>query len=168
MTNTSAGDVDLQSFKIERNLLFSTARDRREYEIDVTPTPGLLGKLIDQKVDVFTFVERSWCSTVQLSPKSWTKAEQSVALLNPHSYDEWFKSLSRKTRNMIRKAEKSGARVSVVEPNEKFAKGIWNIYNSTLKKQNRRNWNFGITLKKVEEELCSLENCTFIEANFQE
>ena len=170
-TNYSAPraiDSDLQSFKIERKLFFTTARDRREYIRSVTLTSSLISKLIAQKVDVFTFVERSWCSTIQFPPKSWAKAEQSVVLLNLHSYDEWFKAIGRKSRNMIRKAEKSGVRVSVAEPNEKFSEGIWKIYNNTPIKQNRRNWYFGMTLKEVEEELSSSANCTFIGAYFKD
>jgi hypothetical protein len=168
LTSISAIDSDLQSVKIERKLLFTTARDRREYIRSVTLTSSLISKLIAQRVDLFTFVERNWCSTIQFPPKSWAKAEQSAALLYVHSYDEWFKAIGRKSRNMIRKAEKSGVRVSIAEPNKKFAEGIWKIYNSTPIKQNRRNWYFGTTLQQVEKELSSLGISSFIGAYFQD
>jgi hypothetical protein len=168
MTGVSAIDSELQSVMIERKLLFTIAKDRREYERSVTLTPSLISKLIAQKVDLFVFVERSWCSTIQFPPKSWAKAEQSAALLYVISYDEWFKAIGRKSRNMIRKAEKRGVRVSVAEPNKKFAEGIWKIYNSTPMKQNGRNWYFGITLQQVEKELSSPGIRSFIGAYFQD
>ena len=168
LTSISAIDSDLQFVKIERKLFFTTARDRREYERSVTLTSSLINKLIAQRVDLFTFVERSWCSTIQFPPKSWVKDEESAALLYIHSYDEWFKAISRKSRNMIRKAEKSGVQVSVAEPNKKLAEGIWKIYNSTHIKQNRRNWYFGITLQQVEKELSSSRICSFVGAYFQD
>ena len=52
---------------------------------------------------------------------------------------------------MVRKAEKSGIKTEVVEPNEKLAEGIWKIYNETPIRQERAFPHYGIPLQVTRE-----------------
>jgi predicted xylose isomerase-like sugar epimerase len=62
---------------------------------------------------------------------SWLKAEDNIALLQIIPYEAWLAKVGKKTRNMVRKAQKSGVQTEVVEPTEQLAEGIWKIYNET-------------------------------------
>jgi hypothetical protein len=69
---------------------------------------------------------------------------------------------------MIRKAEKSGITTEVVVPDERFAEGVWRIYNETPIRQERGFPHYGTSLKAVRESVLSSQNCTFIGAFFQD
>ncbi len=84
-------------------------------------------KLKDRGVDVFTFIERSWCNSIPNPSSKWVKKDDNVALLKVDTYAKWLESVGKKTRNMIRKAEKSGVSTRVAEPSEQFAEGMWKI-----------------------------------------
>jgi hypothetical protein len=112
-------------------------------------------------------LERKWCNTIPDPPKSWAKTDDNIALLQITTYDEWWKNISKKTRNMVRKGEKSGVRTTVVEPNEKLAEGIWKIYNETPIRQERAFPAYGISLPAVEKYVFSPQNCTYIGAYLQ-
>jgi hypothetical protein len=119
-------------------------------------------------VDVFTFIERKWCNTIPHPPHFWLKTEDNLALLRVTTYDAWWKNIGKKTRNMVRKAEKTGLKIEVVEPNEKLAEGIWKIYNETPIRQERAFPHYGALLQDVKNGVLSAENCTFISAFFQD
>jgi len=69
-----------------------------------------------------------------------------------------------KTRNIVRKAEKSGIKIEIVEQNEKLAEGIWKIYNETTIREKRAFPHYGTPLNAVKEGVLSSQNCTFIGA----
>jgi hypothetical protein len=100
--------------------------------------------------------------------KSWLKANDNIALLEVTSFDDWWKNIGKKTRNMIRKAEKSGIKTETVEPNQKLADGIWKIYNETPIRQERAFPHYGASLQAITESVFSAQNCTFIGAFFQD
>jgi lipid II:glycine glycyltransferase (peptidoglycan interpeptide bridge formation enzyme) len=60
-----------------------------------------------------------------------------IGVTGNKSYNEWLQAIGKKTRNMVRRAEKSGIKVAIVEPNDKLAEGIWKIYNETPIRQAR-------------------------------
>jgi hypothetical protein len=68
---------------------------------------------------------------------------------------------------MVRKAEKSGVKTEVVEPNEKLAEGIWKIYNETPIRQERAFPHYGVSLQTVTRGVLSARDSTFIGAFFQ-
>ena len=140
----------------------------KEYTFDVRPTEQLMEKLVDRGADIFTFIERKWCCSVPNPPKSWVKAEDNIALLHITTYNEWWNSIGKKTRNMVRKAEKNGVTTAVVEPNEKLAEGIWKIYNETPIRQGRAFPLYGIQLKDVKAGVISAQGFTFIGAYYQD
>jgi hypothetical protein len=160
-------DSDLESVNIRKKIFFTVASDAREYETDIIPTTEFLVKMRERGADMFSFLERKWCNTIPDTAKSWAKTEDNIALLQITTYDEWWKNIGKKTRNMVRKAEKSGVRTMVVEPNEKLAEGIWKIYNETPIRQERAFPTYGISLPAVEKYVFSPQNCTYIGAYLQ-
>ena len=70
-------------------------------------------------------------------------------MLEIKDYDSWWSNVGKKTRNMVRRAEKSGVKVTVVEPSEKFAEGVWKIYNETPIRQERAFPHYGESLESV-------------------
>jgi len=160
--------LELDTLTIRKKLFFTIASDWEEYQKDIVPTEEFLEKLREKKVDIFTFIERKWCCTIPDPSKSWLKTKDNIALLNITTYEEWQKNIGKKTRNMIRKAEKSGIRTEIAESNEKLAEGIWKIYNETPIRQERGFPHYGTPLKDVRKNMLSLQNSTYIGAYFQD
>jgi hypothetical protein len=161
-------EIELETLELRKKFFFTIARDMREYQWSIVPTGELVGRLRKRNVDVFTFIERKWCCPIESPSESWLRAEDNIGLLNVPSYDEWLKLIGKKTRNMVRKAEKSGVKTEVAEPNEKLAEGIWKIYNETPIRQERAFPHYGVSLQTVTRDVLSARNCTFIGAFFQD
>jgi hypothetical protein len=161
-------DSDLESVIFSRKIFFKIATDAKEYETDVLPRKEFLEKIRERGADIFTFLERKWCHTISMAPKSWVKADDNVALLTITTYDDWLKNVGKKTRNMIRKAEKSGVKTVVSQPDEKMAEGIWRIYNETPIRQERAFPTYGISLEAVKRYIFNPQKCTYIGAYLQD
>jgi hypothetical protein len=161
-------DTELETLTVNKKSFFKVARDVREYQMNVVPTEKLIERLRGRGVDILTFIERKWCYTLADHPEWWAKTGDNIALLKVTSYDEWWKKIGKKTRNMIRKAEKSGIRTEIAEPNENFAEGIWKIYNETPIRQERAFPHYGISLQTVKNALLSTQNCTYVGAYLHE
>ncbi|MEM4703882.1 MAG: hypothetical protein QXJ02_02295 [Candidatus Bathyarchaeia archaeon] len=157
---------ETENMVIRRKIFFKIASHPMEYLRDAYPTEELLRKMREKKIDIFTFIERKWCSTVQNPSPLWLKANDNIALLKIETYDKWLKDVGKKTRNMIRKAEKSGVRTEIAEPNEKLAEGIWKIYNETPIRQERGFPHYGISMETVRRIVLSSRESTFIGAYF--
>ncbi len=155
---------DLHSYVVERRAFFHVARDAREYERTVVPSEDLLNRLMERKIDVLSFLERGWCCPLR-GKFSWAKSEDNVALLHVESYENWLRSIGKKTRNMIRKAERSGITTAPVQPANGFAESVWKIYNETPIRQGRSFTHFGESLEIVKKNLALASNCLYIEAN---
>ncbi|MFB3888941.1 MAG: GNAT family N-acetyltransferase [Candidatus Bathyarchaeia archaeon] len=139
----------------------------RDYERDFVPTDAFLEKLRDRGVDVFTFIERTWTFKVPNPPTTWSRTQDNVAFLHLKSYNEWWESIGKKTRNMVRKAEKNGVTTVVVLPDEKLFEGIWKVYNETPIRQGRPFPHYGQSLKDVRIISLAVPNSTFIAAYLQ-
>jgi hypothetical protein len=163
-----AVDSELDSISISKKFSLRIARNQREYERNIVPTTKLLQKLGERGTDIFTFLERNWCCRIQNPQKSWVKADDNIALLHLKSSDEWWKNIGKKTRNMIRKAEKNGIRTFIAESNEKLVAGIWKIYNETPIRQDRGFPHYGVSLREVRESLRSAQNYTYVGADLQD
>ncbi len=161
-------DKEFETLTLHKKIFFTIANDAEEYERDIVPTEKLIEKLEERRADIFTFIERKWCYTLPNPSKSWLKTNDNIALLQITSYDEWWRNIGKKTRNMIRKAEKSGVKIEIAKPNEKLAEGIWKIYNETPIRQERAFPHYGTPLKRVKEWVHSSKNCTYIGAYFQD
>lgn len=157
-----------KALEIRKKAFFTMARDVKEYQRSVIPTEELVESLRKRNVDIFTFIERKWCCPIASPSKSWLKAEDNIALLAITSHDDWLKIIGKKTRNMIRKAEKSGTTTRIAEPNEKLAEGIWKIYNETPIRQERGFPHYGVSLKAVTDNVLSTRDCVYIGAYLQD
>lgn len=156
--------TEIETLVIRKRVFFTIARDSKEYVQSILPTEELIKELRGRHVDIFTFLERKWCCPIIEPSKTWARGEDNIAILNLKNYDEWWKNIGKKTRNMIRKADKSGIKTQVVEPSDSLAKGMWKIFNETPIRQERAFPHYGVSLKDVENGLQSAKNCTYVGA----
>ncbi len=161
-------DPEFDSLSVRKKLFIKLGHDTYEYQKNITPTPIFIKKLIEHKVDVYTFLERTWSCPITNPSSNWIKTEDNVGLLELKSYDDWWQGISKKTRNLVRKAEKSGIKVSLVEPGDKLAEGIWKIYNETPIRQGRVFTHYGESLQTVKKNIHDEKNNTFISAYLDE
>jgi hypothetical protein len=159
-------DTDLDDLAIRRKIFFRIARDTEEYRKDVTPTDRFVEKLGERRIDLFTFIERSWSHKIPNPPEPWTKTSENVGLLHVKNYDEWLEKIGEKTRIMIHRAEKSGIRVEPAEPSRELAGGILKIYNETPVRQGTRFSYYGAHLEDVEKIVLATKNCSYIGAYY--
>lgn len=160
-------DKDVEAIAYRKKIFFTIAKNAEEYEKDVVPTGELVAKIRERGADVFTFLERGWVRTFSYS-KSWVKGKDNIALLHVTSYDDWLKSIGKKTRNVICKAEKSGVKTRIVEPDEKLAEGMWKIYNETPIRQDRAFPHYGESLDAITRGLHLARNVTYVGAFLQD
>jgi len=156
-----------ETLVVRRKLFFTMAIDSREYLQNIMPTEEMMKDLRSRKVDLFAFLERKWCCPIAEPSKAWTKAEDNIAILNLKSYDEWLRNIGKKTRNMIRKAEKTGITTDVAVTDDRLAEGIWKIFNETPIRQGRAFPHYGISLDSVKQNLQSFPNFTYVGAYLQ-
>jgi len=161
-------DKDFKAITFHRKIFFTIARDTQEYRKNIIPAEEFTKKLRERGTDIFTFIERGWCFKIQTPSNSWVKARDNVALLHVKSFDDWWKAVGKKTRNMARKADKSGITTKIAEPSERLAEGIWKIYNETPIRQGRGFPHYGVTLEKTRRGVFTSENCINIGAYYQE
>ncbi|MGD0202912.1 MAG: GNAT family N-acetyltransferase [Candidatus Bathyarchaeia archaeon] len=161
-------DKDLETLRIRKKVFFKIAHDIKEYEKNIVSTDEFIEKLGERDIDIFTFLDRKWCCPIPNPPSTWIKSEDNVGLLEIKDYDAWWSDIGKKTRNMVRRAEKSGINVAVIQPNEKFAEGIWKIYNETPIRQERAFPHYGEPLQTVTGNMFKAQNSTFIGAFLQE
>jgi len=148
-------DKDLDGTSIWKKSFFKIAKrsEQFEYVHDGTPSEKLLEKLSDRGADIYTFIERKWCCPLPHPPKNWMKTGDNIAILKVPAYEEWLRLVGKKTRNMIRKAEKSGVKTEVAQPTEKLAEGIWKIYNETPIRQGRAFSHYGVRVEDVKSQV---------------
>ncbi len=157
-------DEDLYGLGIVKRGFARMAKfqEETEYLRDAPLSEKFLEKLADRNADIFTFVERSWCCPLAYIPPNWSKSPDNVALLKVSAYDEWLAKVGKKTRNMIRKAEKCGVKTEVIRAPEQLAEGIWRIYNETPLRQGRAFSHYGIKQKEVRNLISTTRNSEFI------
>ena len=144
------------------------AQDNQEYEKDALATEEFIKKLREQGVDIYTFLERSWCCPIGNPPSNWSRTDDNIGLLEITTLDVWFNIVGKKTRNMVRKAEKSGVKVNVVELSAQLVEGIWKIYNETPIRQSRAFHHYGESLKSVGDNMAMAKKSTFIGAYLED
>jgi hypothetical protein len=139
-----------------------------EYSQDNLPNEQFLEKVRAQGADIFTFVERTWVSPITNPPTNWAKTENDVALLSVTTYPTWLEMVGKKTRNMIRKAVKSGVKIEIAASDDRLAEGIWKIYNETPIRQGRAFPHFGQPLQTIKAGFSYRPNDTYIGAYLQD
>jgi hypothetical protein len=162
-------DRELDDLEIRKRRFVKIARHQKEYEQTIFPSNQFIEKLSERNIDIFTFIERRWCCTTPNPPSAWTKKGDNIALLKVTTYKEWWDSIGKKTRNMVRKAEKTGIKTEIAEPNKELSEGIWKIYNETPIRQERAFPHYGVQLQDVENAVTlSARNNIFIAAYLQD
>ena len=158
---------ETETLIVRRRIFFAIANDVREYMQSILPTDELIAELRRKHVDIFSFLERRWCCPIVEPSKLWSAAEDNIAILHLRNYDDWWKNIGKKTRNMVRKAEKLGVRTQVAEANVELAEGIWKIFNETPIRQERGFPHYGISLETVKRNLLLIPSSTYIGAYLQ-
>lgn len=159
-------DTELDKIATRKKAFARIAKypEQYEYTQDFVPSDRFFEKLAERGVDIFTFVERRWCCPLANPSGKWLKTQDNIALLKITPYADWWNSIGKKTRNMVRKAEKSDVKTEVVEPTDAFAEGVWKIFNETPVRQGRAFSHYGWTLEMVKRITIGTENSTFIGA----
>jgi hypothetical protein len=163
-------DKDMEGL-VTRKKVFAKMADfwgAVDYTQNRVPTKKFLEKLTDRDVDIYDFAERKWCCPVHSPPVVWRRTVENVALLHVTSYDEWWEKIGKKTRNVVRKAEKNGVTTAVVEPDAAFAEAVWKIYRETPIRQGRPFPHYNISMRYLRIALpAARESSTFIGAYYQ-
>ena len=131
----------------------------------VDDPPSFVARMKDKKLraDLFTFLQE----TPDRNPRFDFHLEwESVAVLPITTYENWWeKQIRNTTRKKIRKAQKSGVEVRILEFNDDLVKGIQEIYNESPLRQGLPFAHYGKdfeTLKK--DHITFLERSDFIGA----
>jgi hypothetical protein len=163
-------DMELALIVVQKRVFAKLARyvETKEYERDFIPTERFLEKLSERGLDMFTFLERKWCCPIINASKIWRRIEDNIALLKVKTYSDWLEQVGKKTRNMVRKATKSGIQTEVIEKDDRLVKGIWKIYNETPLRQGRAFPHYGKSLQAVKAIVYAEPNFTYVRAFFQE
>ena len=129
------------------------AKPKEELFANIEDPTFLIAHLKEARflADIFTF----WQKLPETSPKfNFYHDRYSLAALSINSYDHWWKKqIDSKTRNMVRKSEKKGITVQLVDFNDNFVKGITEIFNETPVRQGYKFSHYGKTFETVKAEL---------------
>ncbi len=115
------------------------------------------------RIDLFTFVEKLPNTSPRYAyPTEW----DNLAALRVSTFENWWtKQINAKTRNMVRRAEKSGVTVREVPFDDVLVQGISNVYNESPTRQGRRFPHYQKDLDTVRRENGTfLDRCVFIGA----
>ena len=163
-------DTELASLVVRKKGFAKLVRyvETKEYERDFIPDKRFLEKLAERGFDIFTFLERKWCCPINNPSETWIRTDDNAAILNVINYNDWLERVGKKTRNMVRKAEKSGVITRIIEINDRVIEGIWKIYNETPIRQERAFPHYGKSLQTVRELISAYANYTYIGAFIDE
>lgn len=136
--------------------LIKTARLTNEWYQDVEDPSSLVEQLrVDQKIgrlkaDLFTF----WQRLPEVNRKYEYFVEvDAIAALPIKSFNFWWEQqINPKVRNMVRKAEKKGVEIKVVQYTDEFVEGMTKIFNESPVRQGRPFWHFGKDFETVKRE----------------
>ena len=119
------------------------------------------------RADLFTFVQRLSKPSPEYSyPMEW----DNFAVVPISSFDEWMAhQINKKTRNMVRKAEKSDVSLREIPFDDALVRGIHAIYNESPIRQGRRFPHYGKDLETVRKMTATfLDRSIFVGAFFQD
>jgi hypothetical protein len=102
------------------------------------------------KVDIFTF----WQRLPETEPKyKYYMEQESISAIPIKSFDHWWKyQINAKTRNLVRKAEKMGVVVKQADFDQKFIRGMRDIFNETPIRQYKPFWHYGKDTETIKRE----------------
>lgn len=137
--------------KIERRVVRIARLAAEQYDFVVDPTVALTDlRKSGVRADVFTFIQRI---SEGAAKYPYHLEQENLAALPVSTYDEWWnKQINGKTRNMVRRAEKSGVVVREVPFDDALVHGISLIYNESPIRQGKKFWHYGKDLDTVRAE----------------
>ena len=153
---------------VVRGRFFKTAALRHEWCEFLDYAPRVIEQMRDAglEADLFTFVNDIGSNG---SGYGYHWEMMSVAVLPVTTYEQWWDDIGFKPRNKIRKAQKSGVDVRLVNLDDRFAKGVEAIYNESPVRQGRKFVHYGKTAAAIKEELTSfLGSSIFVGAYFKD
>jgi hypothetical protein len=118
----------------------------------VSSPDDVIGELkrTDPAIHLFTFMQELADPTPR-HPYYYEADSQAVMPIT--TYDQWWKSqIDGKTRNMIRKASKSGVEVRMVPFDDALVTGIKDIYDETPLRQGKPFWHFGKDFETIKRD----------------
>jgi hypothetical protein len=150
---------------VVRGRFLKTAKLRDEYYVSVDSVDDFIAGIRSSglHVDLLTFVQDIHDrAPIYEFPCEWDH----LAVLPITTYDNWWKTqVKDKTRNMVRKAQKSGVEVRVTEFTDDLVRGIQEVYSETPIRQGKRNVHYGKDFDAIKNEHQTfLESSTFIGA----
>jgi hypothetical protein len=138
-----------------------------EHIYDIEPAKELLHTLRNEGVDLFTFIERSFLGASASKKLEHFSSPETIGLLCIKTFDEWFKSATdNTTRRHIRKAQRMGLKVSVVDINETFLRGAFRIYNETSIRQGRKYSGYGLSMAELRRKFSLMDDSEVLGAYF--
>ncbi len=165
----STDNINGHSVIIHRGFA-KTARLRDEY-YDMVSSPG---EFVDTlrahptlDADLFTFLQPV---SDRVPRFDYHLENDSAAVLQIVGYEQWWKKqINDKTRNMVRKAGRSGVEIREAAFCDSFVEGIYKVYNETPIRQGRRFRHYGKTLETIKNEHSTfLDRSVFIGAYLKE
>lgn len=133
--------------------LVRTASLRDEWYDSIEDPEGFVRemKARDVRADIFTFWQRL---NESRSRYEYYSEEDPAAVIPVKSYEHWLNhQIARSARKAVRKAEKRGVLVNVVELDERFVEGVTSIFNETPIRQGRPYGHYGKNTETVMREL---------------
>lgn len=128
------------------------ARMKDEWYEDIVTPEATIKSLKDgrNRTDIFTF----WQRLPETEPKYKHYMEwEYLAAIAITSYESWLHNrISSRTRNLTRKANKSGIIIKRALFDEEFVKGMENIFNESPVRQGRPFPHYGKNFKIIEKE----------------
>lgn len=145
------------------------ARLKAEYYESVSEPHSFVSSLVaaDPRADIFTFVQQIG----ERTPRYHFHLEwDSIAVLSIASYDNWWsRQISDKTRNMVRRAQKCGVEVRLVEFGDDLVRGIKDIYDESPLRQGKPFKHYGKDLATLKaDHITFLDRSQFLGAYFEE
>lgn len=116
--------------------------------------------------DVFSFLGKI---TQRESPYHFIQSIENISVIPLTTYQSWWKSqINDKTRNMIRKSQKAGVEVRLVEFTDELVWGIKNIYDESPLRQGKPFKHHGKAFDILKKEhITFLERSQFIGAYYE-
>jgi hypothetical protein len=112
--------------------------------------------------DILTFLQETH---YERPPLPFQKETASISVLTFKNFDVWWKEMNGKARNQVRKAQKSGVELRVIQADDDFVRGVQVIYNESPLRQNRKFTHYGKDLATIKDDLGSFpERSIFVGA----
>ena len=150
-TRVTRTTIGTQKIVFAGNLVKLARIEEEEYEDVEDPEPIIETlRRTARKPDIFTFVQR----LPETKPKySYYRESESIAAISIKTYDHWWNNqVNSKTRNLVRKAEKTGVTVRQVEFSDDFIHGMMDIFNETPVRQGRQFWHYGKDFETIKKQ----------------